>query len=87
MYRSAERSAPLLVAAHRSSLALAIEHDLAEIAFPAISCGVYGYPLDEACAIAVREVKAFLAEHDEMEKVYFVAFGDDVKKAYQRAME
>jgi len=47
------------------------------IAFPAISCGVYGYPVDQACEISVRETKSFLQSHTAL-RVLFVAFGKDV---------
>ncbi len=53
VYRGAPRDAELLASAFRSSLCLAMEHDLASIAFPAISCGVYGYPVDEAATLAL----------------------------------
>ena len=82
VYRSAERSAPLLASAHRSSLALAIEHDLAEIAFPAISCGVYGYPLDEAARVALATCR----EHaGPLGTIRFVLFDDRALAAWTRA--
>ncbi len=65
--------AELLASCYRSAFALAREHALRSIAFPAISCGVYGYPLDEAAAIAVREAKAQEADFD---RILLVAFDD-----------
>jgi O-acetyl-ADP-ribose deacetylase (regulator of RNase III) len=76
----------LLAACYRNSLQLAAEHGVRTIAFPAISCGVYGYPLDEAARIAVREVRAFLAQDDRIGSVYLVCFGGDVRGAYERAL-
>lgn len=64
----------LLAAAYRSSLALAAEHGLKSIAFPAISTGVYGYPIAEASAIAVRECRACLARSPSLEHILLVAF-------------
>ena len=77
----------LLAACYRNSLQLAAEHGVRTIAFPAISCGVYGYPLDEAARIAVREVRAFLARDDRIESVNLVCFGGDVRGAYERALQ
>jgi O-acetyl-ADP-ribose deacetylase (regulator of RNase III) len=77
----------LLAACYRNSLCLAVEHGARTIAFPAISCGVYGYPLDEAARIAVREVRAFLAQDERIETVYLVCFGADTRQAYQRALQ
>lgn len=71
----------LLRACYRSSLRLAVEHGVRTIAFPAISCGVYGYPVDEAALIAVREVSRFEGPLDE---AIFVCFGSDVRLAYER---
>ena len=78
--------ADLLAACYRNSLQLAVEQGVRTMAFPAISCGVYGYPLDEAARIAVREVGAFLARDDRIETVYLVCFGGDVREAYERAL-
>src|SRR5258708_14891981 len=66
------RSEPeLLASCYRKSLALALQHRLASVAFPAISCGVYGYPLDAAVAIAVREVRVFTTAHPALETIIF----------------
>jgi len=76
----------LLAACYRNSLRVAVGQGVRTIAFPAISCGVYGYPLDEAARIAVREVKAFLAKEDRIETVYLVCFGGETRAAYERAL-
>jgi len=78
--------AELLASCYRNSLALAAEHGVRSIAFPAISCGIYGYPVHEACAISVRETRAFLAESDAIERVVFVAFGREIADAWRAAL-
>ncbi|MDZ7622641.1 MAG: O-acetyl-ADP-ribose deacetylase [Candidatus Competibacteraceae bacterium] len=77
----------LLAACYRNSLRLAVENGARTIAFPAISCGVYGYPLDEAARIAVREVREFLAGDDRIEIIYLVCFGEGVRQACQQALQ
>jgi O-acetyl-ADP-ribose deacetylase len=72
----------LLASCYRHSLALARDHLVASVAFPAISCGVYGYPLDAAVAIAVHEVVSFTSENPQLSQVIFACFGDDVLRAY-----
>lgn len=88
VWRGGDGGEPELLAdCYRNSLCLAVEHGARTIAFPAISCGVYGYPLDEAARIALREVKSFLARDDRIETVYLVCFGEDVRQAYQQALQ
>jgi O-acetyl-ADP-ribose deacetylase (regulator of RNase III) len=76
----------LLASCYRNSLALAVEHGLKTIAFPAISTGAYRFPPDRAAAIAVREVRAFLKQLPSIEKVLFVCFGPDAVRSYERAV-
>jgi O-acetyl-ADP-ribose deacetylase (regulator of RNase III) len=78
--------AELLASCYRSSLTLAVEHGLRTIAFPAISCGVYGYPIDEATRIAVRETAAFVSETPAIERVIFTCFSDEIARAYEREL-
>lgn len=75
----------LLASCYRNALRLAAENGVRSIAFPAISCGVYGYPLDRAAHIAVAEVRASLRRGD-VETVRLVAFGDDVHAALRHAL-
>jgi O-acetyl-ADP-ribose deacetylase len=77
----------LLASAYRESLRLAAEHDARTVAFPAISCGVYGYPVDKAAAIAVSEVRRFLDADERIERVTLTCFGPAVLEAYRRALQ
>jgi O-acetyl-ADP-ribose deacetylase (regulator of RNase III) len=78
---------PLLLAAcYRNSLRLAQANGARSIAFPAISCGVYGYPLGEATAIAVREVRAFARAGTTIERVVFACFGREALAAYEHEL-
>jgi len=76
----------LLASCYRRSLALAVERGIRSIAFPAISCGIYGYPVEAATEIAVREVTAFLDAGAPVERVLFAAFGAEVSAAYERRL-
>lgn len=78
--------AALLASCYRESLALAQAHDLRTIAFPAISCGVYGYPLGQAAAIAVRETIAFTKTSHSIEEIIFACLGREVYDAYAGAL-
>jgi O-acetyl-ADP-ribose deacetylase (regulator of RNase III) len=69
---------------YRNSLDLAVQHKLKTIAFPAISTGVYGFPLDRATKIAVREVKQHLDAHPAIEQVTFCCFGPSATESYER---
>ena len=73
----------LLASCYRESLKLASAHQLKSIAFPAISCGAYGYPLDAAVEIAVRECADFLAGDEAIEKITFTCFDDAALRAYE----
>ena len=77
----------LLANCYRSCFAFAREHELKSLAFPAISCGIYGYPIDLAVEIAVRETNAGLAANSLIEKVIFACFGEKVFSSYTRAVQ
>ncbi len=72
---------------YRNSLQLAVENEIETLAFPAISCGAYGYPIKEAAQIAFKATREFLAENDNPQKVIFVVWGDDVYDAYREALQ
>src|SRR6266566_9962225 len=71
---------------YRNSLQLAVENGIKTIAFPAISCGAYGYPIQEAAQIAVKTTREFLANEDKIEKVIFVFWSNDIHEAYRRIL-
>ena len=73
-----------LASCYRESLGLARGHHIGSIAFPAISCGVYGYPIDAAVAIAVREAREWLANGNEPRRIVFCCFGAELAWAYRR---
>lgn len=73
--------AELLAACYRNSLKLAEKNKFITVSFPAISCGVYGFPIDQAADIAIRETINFLAQNSTMKRVVFVCFDDEVKRA------
>jgi len=75
-----------LASCYRESLRLAQEFALRSIAFPAISCGVYGYPIDQAVAIAVREARRWLDRGVAPAHVVFCCFGADLAAAYRREL-
>ncbi len=76
----------LLASCYRNSLALAEEHNLKTIAFPAISCGVYGYPIPEAAEVAISTIREHLNEPSNLERVILVAFNDEIFDANQRVL-
>jgi O-acetyl-ADP-ribose deacetylase (regulator of RNase III) len=90
VYRDGKHGEPeLLARCYRRSLEIADEYRLKSIAFPAISCGVYGYPLTEAAAVAVRAVCAYVHEHPDstIEHIRFVLFTPDAYEAFTQALE
>jgi len=76
----------LLESCYRRSMALAAENGIRSIAFPAISTGVYRFPLERATDIAVRTVRAALDRHPGVERVIFCCFGADAVAAYTQAL-
>jgi O-acetyl-ADP-ribose deacetylase (regulator of RNase III) len=72
---------------YRNSLRIAAEHGLRTVAFPAISCGVYRYPIPEAARIAVETTSQFLRENSSITEVTFVVSNDEIEAAYQRLLE
>ena len=78
--------ADLLASCYKSSLQLAVDYKLNSIAFPAISCGVYGYPLEQACAIAVNEIRKFTARETSLRTIFLVAFSDEMFRVLSDAL-
>jgi O-acetyl-ADP-ribose deacetylase (regulator of RNase III) len=74
----------LLASCYRNSLKLAVENGIRTIAFPAISTGVYRFPLERATRIALSEVKRFLEQNNSIDKVIFVCFDHHTYEVYQR---
>jgi len=83
-WTSGKQGEPQILAnCYRNSLQLAVENGIKTIAFPAISCGAYGYPIREATRIAVATTREFLANTDKIDKVIFVVASDEIFRAYQ----
>ena len=76
----------LLASCYRESFRLALQHGVRRIAFPAISCGVYGYPIEQAAAIAVRESLAILAKTEELHEICLVSFDSRMKTILEAAL-
>jgi O-acetyl-ADP-ribose deacetylase (regulator of RNase III) len=82
-YRDGRHGEPqLLASCYIESLKLAVANGARSIAFPAISCGIYGYPVLDAARIAVRMVAEFLATNQSIEQVILACFGTEVLEAY-----
>ena len=75
----------LLANCYKNSLRLASENNIKSIAFPSISTGVYGYPIELASRIALAEIKSFIKANKEMAKVVIVCFGEEAFQTYQEA--
>lgn len=87
VYRPDDDSIPVLLAsAHRRSLEIAAEHALVSVAFPAISTGAYGYPVDEAAPIALKTIHNFLQQTSSLKLVRFVLFNESTLAAFRHAM-
>jgi O-acetyl-ADP-ribose deacetylase (regulator of RNase III) len=87
VYKDGRHGEPeLLASCYRTCLKLAVEHGARTISFPAISTGVYGYPVEQAAEIAVREVSGFLRENTPIDAVIFVVFDSAAQRAYKRLL-
>jgi O-acetyl-ADP-ribose deacetylase len=78
--------AEVLASCYRNSLRLAVENGIKTIAFPAISCGAYRYPISEAAQIAVMTTRKFLSENNEIDKTIFAVTNDEIAAAYQQIL-
>ena len=88
IWRGGKRDeARILANCYRNSLQLAVENEVKTIAFPAISCGAYGYPIEQAAQIALETTREFLAATQNIHRVIFVLWGDDVYNAYREALQ
>ncbi|HLB58310.1 MAG TPA: O-acetyl-ADP-ribose deacetylase [Gammaproteobacteria bacterium] len=87
VWRGGAKGEPqLLAACYESTLALALKQNIKTIAFPAISCGIYGYPPSQAATIAIKETANFLELHPDIDAVYFVCFDDAIYDAYEHVL-
>lgn len=77
----------LLAACYRHSLSLALRHKIRTIAFPAISTGVYAFPVDRAARIAAEETYRFLETYPEFDRVIFCCFGGEATRVYSEAVQ
>ncbi len=85
-YSGTMRDAELLASAYRKSLELCTQHKISSIAFPSISTGIYGYPVEEASRIALKTVRDYLKAHPEIKLVRFVLYDSGTYQAYEEAL-
>jgi O-acetyl-ADP-ribose deacetylase (regulator of RNase III) len=83
VYSGKPQDSRLLASCYLNSLSLAVENNLATIAFPAISCGVYGYPIKDACKIAVDTSCNFLKSNPSLKKIIFILFSEEDCAIYE----
>ena len=87
VWRGGQAGEPeLLAGCYRSSLALAVQHEVRSIAFPAISCGVYRFPAEHAAEIAAAEISHFLTKKPTIDRVVMVAFEPDIYRSLDKAI-
>jgi len=87
VYRGSPRDAELLASCYRRSLEIASAHHLKSVAFPSISTGAYGYPVNEAAPVALQAAIDYLKSHTEIELVRFVLFDRRTLEAYRQALD
>jgi O-acetyl-ADP-ribose deacetylase (regulator of RNase III) len=87
VYQDGRHQEPeLLASCYRESLKLASAHGIKSLAFPSISTGVYGYPMEDAAQVALKTVIDYLARHPEIQRVRFVLFGKAAYEVYAKAL-
>lgn len=86
VYHARPEDVMLLRSCYLNSLISARENDVKTIAFPAISCGVYDYPMKDACKIAIKTTHDFLIKNESIEKVIFILFSEKDKKVYEEVI-
>ena len=86
-YSGTLKDAEFLASAYRKSLELCSQHKIASVAFPSISTGIYGYPVEEASRIALKTVQDYLKDHPEVKLVRFVLFDSKTYRAYEEALK
>ena len=87
VYRGRAQDATLLSRCYAGSLKLANENGISSIAFPAISCGAYGYPIEDACKIATDTTYEHLGKYPGIKKVIFILFSEDDTKVYHNYLK
>ena len=86
-YSGSSKDPELLSSAYRKSLGLCTQNKISSIAFPSISTGIYGYPVEEASRIALKTVMAYLKDHPEIKLVRFVLFDSNTYRFYEEALK
>ena len=86
-YSGSPKDPELLSSAYRKSLELCTQNKIASIAFPSISTGIYGYPVEEASRIALKTVMDYLKDHPEIKLVRFVLFDSKTLSVYEEALK
>lgn len=86
IYSGSPKDSSLLSQCYQNSFTIAVEKNIKTIAFPAISCGIYGYPIEDACKIALDTTCRFLTENNVLEKVIFVLFSKNDEIIYRQCL-
>jgi O-acetyl-ADP-ribose deacetylase (regulator of RNase III) len=86
-YSGSPKDPELLAGAYRKSLELCTENKISSIAFPSISTGIYGYPVEDASQIALKTVRDYLKDHPEIKLVRFVLFDSNTYRVYDEALK
>jgi O-acetyl-ADP-ribose deacetylase (regulator of RNase III) len=87
VFRDGKQGEPETLAnCYRNSLQVAVDSEIKTLAFPAISCGAYGYPIEEAAHVAYKTTREFLTINDELQKVIFAVWGQNVYDTYSQIL-